>query len=133
MFNFFKRKSKQETAPIGPDFSDVDSAQKAEGLFRAGQLEKLFLLPLAFGGEDVPQNVLYVPIGVAGAKDGIDENVIGPLAQEGKISQYKAEPEYQGSSFIPIAVKITAWEPGQFTTTINIWGEALSRGQNTNR
>ena len=131
MFGFFKRKPKQQAAPNGPDFSEVDSAQKAEGLFRAGQLEKLFLMPLAFGGEDVPQNVLYVPIGVAGVKDGIDENVIGPLAQEGKISQYKAEAEYQGNSFIPIAVKITAWEPSQFTTTINIWGEALSRDENT--
>jgi hypothetical protein len=42
-------------------------------------------------------------------------------------TQYKAEPEYQGKSFIPIAVKITAWNPGQFTTAINIWGDALGR------
>lgn len=26
-----------------------------------------------------------------------------------------------------IALKITAWDPGEFTTTINIWGEALAR------
>jgi hypothetical protein len=68
-----------------------------------------------------------VPIGVANIKDGIDDNVIGPLAQEGKISKYKAEPEYQGDSFIPIAIKGTAWDPAQYMTTINIWGEALLR------
>jgi hypothetical protein len=124
MFNFFKKK---KANPEGPDFSDIDSLAKAESSFRDGTLEKLFLMPLAFGGEDVPANVVYVPIGVANIKDGIDENVVGPLAQEGKISKYKAEPEYQGDSFIPIAVKITAWDPAQYTTTINIWGEALLR------
>jgi len=124
VFNFFKKK---KANPEGPDFSDIDSLAKAESLFRDGTLEKLFLMPLAFGGEDVPANVVYVPIGVANIKDGIDENVVGPLAQEGKISKYKAEPEYQGESFIPIAVKVTAWDPAQYVTTINIWGEALLR------
>jgi len=28
---------------------------------------------------------------------------------------------------VPIALKITAWNPGEFTATINIWGEALAR------
>lgn len=96
-------------------------------MFRQGQLERLFLLPLEFGGQDDPNNVLYVPIGVHDIKNGIDLNVIRPLIEAEKVSQYKAEPEYQGDSFIPIAVKITAWNPGEFTTTINIWGEALAR------
>src|SRR5262249_40946210 len=120
--------SEQNTStPNGPDFSGVDSREEAEELFRKGDLEKLYLMPLEFGGVDNPLNVLYVPIGVAAIKSGIDNNVIGPLASEGKITQYKAEPEYQGKSFIPIALKITAWDPGQFTSTINIWGEALGR------
>src|SRR4030095_16924420 len=127
MFGFFKKKEK--SPPAGPDFSQIDSQAKAEQLFQSGTLEKLFLMPLAFGGEDVPGNVLYVPLGATDIKCGIDTNIIGPLAEEGKISKYKAEPEYQGDSFIPIAIKITAWDPGQFTTTINIWGDALSRPQ----
>jgi len=129
MFGFFKKKEK--SPPAGPDFSQIDSRAKAEQLLQSGTLEKLFLMPLAFGGEDVPPNVLHVPIGVAAIKDGIDANIVGPLAAEGKISKYKAEPEYRGDSFIPIAIKITAWDPGQFTTTISIWGEALSRPQNS--
>ncbi len=123
MFGWFKRKPE----PNGPDFSGIDSREKAEELFRRGELEKLFLMPLEFGGEDSPLNMLYVPVGVAAIKSGIDNNVIGPLASEGKVSNYKAVPEYQGGSFIPIAIKITAWDPGEFSTTINIWGEALGR------
>lgn len=114
--------------PHGPDFSAIDSQAKAEAMYHRGELEKLLLLPLEFGGEDIPDNVLYVPIGVADVKAGIDLNVIRPLIAEGKITQYQAEPEYQGDSFIPIALTINAWEPGEFTTTINIWGEALGRG-----
>ena len=111
----------------GPDFSQVDSLAKAVALFEQGVLEKLFLMPLEFGGEDNALNVLYVPIGVAAVKNNIDANVIGPLADEGKVSQYRAEPEYQGDSFVPIAIRIVAWDPEEFTTTINIWGDALTR------
>ena len=124
MFGFGKKK---KPAPQGPDFSQVDSQAKAEALFRKGDLEKLFLIPPEFGGADNEDNVLYVPRGVAAAKSGIDLNVIRPLIEAGKVTQYKTDLEYQGDSSIPIAIKITAWEPGQFTTTINIWGEALSR------
>ena len=125
MFGWFKKKSPQ---PNGPDFSGIDSREKAEELFRRGDLEKLFLMPLEFGGQDIPVNTLYVPVGLAEVKVGIDNNVIGPLAAEGKITKYSATPEYQGNSFIPIAIKIVASDPGEFVTTINIWGEALARG-----
>src|SRR5947209_5495611 len=114
--------SKKKTQPNGPDFSGIDSQEKAEELFRRGDLEKLFLMPLEFGGEDSPLNTLYVPLGVADIKSGIDNNVIAPLASEGKITRYKAMPEYQGRSFIPVAIRIVASEPEEFSTTINIWG-----------
>jgi hypothetical protein len=65
MFDWFKKKSPQ---PNGPDFSEVDSQAKAEALFRQGDLEKLFLMPLEFGGQDIPVNVLYVPVGVSSSK-----------------------------------------------------------------
>ena len=125
MFGWFKKKQSQ---PSGPDFSAIDSHAKAVELFQRGELEKLFLMPLEFGGADNELNILYVPIGVADIKAGIDNNVIGPLVEEGKVTKYTATPEYQGDSFIPIAITIVASEPGSFTTTINIWGEALSRG-----
>jgi hypothetical protein len=125
MFGWSKKKS---PPPSGPDFSTIDSQAQAEKMFRRGELEKVFLLPLEFGGQDIPDNYLFVPIGVANIKWGIDNNVIGPLVAEGKVTQYTATPEYQGKSFIPIAIKIVASSPGEFTTTINIWGDALGRG-----
>ena len=111
----------------GPDFSSIDSQAKAEELFQRGDLEKLFLMPLEFGGTDNVLNTLYVPIGIAAIKAGIDNNVIAPLAAQGTITRYSAKPEYQGNSFIPIAIKIVASDPGEFSSTINIWGDALSR------
>ena len=65
MFGWFKKAS---VVPNGPDFSTIDSLQKAEELFRNGQLEKLFLMPLEFGGEDNPLNTVYVTIGLALSK-----------------------------------------------------------------
>ena len=38
--------------PNGPDFSAIDSRAKAVELFERGDLEKLFLMPLEFGGVD---------------------------------------------------------------------------------
>ena len=124
MFGWFKKKA---PPPVGPDFSGIDTPAKAEAWFRRGDLEKLFLMPLEYGGEDSPLNTLYVPVGVAAVKAGIDTNGIGPLVSAGKVSRYTAEPEYQGKSVIPIAVTITASDPGEFTTTISIWGDALVR------
>jgi hypothetical protein len=124
MFGWLKKKSPQ---PNGPDFSGIDSREKAEELFRQGQLETLHLVPPEFGGDDAPHNTLYVPVGVAEIKAGIDSNVIAPLVEEGKITEYRAVPEYQGRSYIPIAIQIVASNPGEFSSTIAIWGEALTR------
>jgi hypothetical protein len=120
-------RTKQTAPATGPDFSDVDSQAKAEELFRDGRLEKLYLMPLEFGGPDEPMNTLYVPVGVAEIKSHVDNNIIAPLVQEGRVTKYSATPEYQGDSFIPIAVTIVASDPGDFTTTIAIWGDALNR------
>lgn len=126
MFGWFKKKSSPQN---GPDFSGINSREKAEAMVRRGELEKLLLMPLEFGGADIPANIVYVPVGLADVKAGIDTNIVGPLAADGKITQYSATPEYHGKSFIPIAIKIVASDPGKFTTTINIWGKALSRNK----
>src|SRR5687767_9585736 len=123
MFGWFKKKSAPRS---GPDFSAIDSREKAEALFRRGDLEKLFLIPLEFCGVDNPLNTLYVPVGVARIKADIDNNLIGPMAADGTITKYTAAPEYQGKSCIPVAIKIVASEPGEFSSTIKIWGTALT-------
>lgn len=110
----------------GPDFSGIDSSARAEEAFRRGELAKLFLMPLEFGGQDIPPNTLYVPAWVTEAKERIDHDVIAPLVQEGKVTSYSAVPQYQGASFIPGAIRIVASNPGEFSTTIAIWGDALA-------
>jgi hypothetical protein len=108
-----------------PDFSHVTSQARAEELARAGQLEKLLLLPAVFGGADIPPNTVYVPVGIAEAKRRIDENTVAPLARDGTVTNYAATPRYAGDSFVPIAITIVASDPGSFTATIAIWGDAL--------
>ena len=118
----------QEKSPqSGPDFSHVDSQEKAVDLFIQGKLEKIFLMPLELGGSDTSINTLYVPPGVSSIKAGIDNNIVVPLAKVGKITEYAAIPEYQDSSFVPIAIKIEASNPSRFSTTIRIWGNALTQ------
>ncbi len=117
----------QPPVPNGPDFTNIDSQEKAEAGFLRGELEKLLLFPAEFGGTDDPHNVVYVPLGFAGIKSDIDRNIVRPLADQGKISRYEARPEYQDRSFIPMAINIVASGSGSFTTTINIWGKALER------
>jgi hypothetical protein len=120
--------STPSTPSTGPDFGDVTSLEKAEELARAGTLERLLLLPAIFGGrDDVRENIVYVPVGLADVKRGIDDNIIAPLARDGKITRYVAEPTYEGDSFIPTAITIVASEPGSFTATIAVWGEPLRR------
>src|SRR5947207_3003108 len=118
MFNLFKKRS---PVPEGPDFSDTDSKAKAEARVQRGELEKMLLLPAEFGGIDDPRNIVYVPVGFVAIKAGIDTNIIKPLVAGSKITQYQALPEYQGKSFVPIAIKIAASNPDSFTTDINIW------------
>jgi hypothetical protein len=127
MFDWFKKGS---TVPNGPDYSGINSKAKAEAGLQSGELEKLWLLPAEFGGTDDPRNIVYVPAGFVAIKADVDTNIIKPLVADGKITEYQATPEYQDRSFVPIAIKIVASNPGSFTSDINIWGKALARTAN---
>ncbi len=113
--------------PPGPDYSAVDTREKAQHLVDRGELVKLLLLPEQFGGDGRAENVAYVPPFAAELKIDTDTNIILPLALEGKVTRYAAKPEYSGRSIVPIAVKLLAYDPADFTYNIAIWGEALDR------
>jgi len=118
-----KGKAGGEPPARAADFSHVDSREKAEALVGQGQLEKIHLFPLEFGGEDVLANVAYVPMGVGQAKAMADGTIL-KLIQEGQVTQYAAAPEYKGNSFVPARIVIKAWKPdadGAFHPTIEIW------------
>ena len=124
MFGWFKKGAAPRS---GPDFRAVDSLAKAQQLAQSGQLQKMFLLPVEFGGEDIPPNWVLVPSWVVEKKAETDNNVIRPLAAEGKVSSYRATPQYQGKSFVPNAISIEASNPGSFSMIIAIWGDALEQ------
>jgi hypothetical protein len=115
-----------EADPSGRNFSGIVSRQQAEALVKQGELEWLRLLPPEFGGADDPGNLVAVPKRVVREKRRIDEGSVRPLMEQGKVSKYTAEPLYEGTSFIPIAIKIQASEPGSFTATIGVWGAGLA-------
>jgi hypothetical protein len=123
MFWPFKRK-RRRVVEERPDFSSVDSAEKAEQLCGEGTLEQMLLVPIEFGGVDVPVNYVYVPVGVADIKRQIDENMIRDMVKKGTVKQYGAAPEYAETSVVPIAVTVRGWDPGEFKTRIRIWGNA---------
>jgi len=124
MFKWLK--SNRQSSGGGPDYSAVDSREKAEALVKRGELQKLLLLPAEFGGEDIPPNIVFVPPFVVELKTESDRNVVLPLAQKGTIKRYQANPTYQDKSLVPISITIVAFDPGSFTTTIAIWGKGLN-------
>jgi hypothetical protein len=105
------------------DYSEIDSAEKVQALYRAGQLEPLYLFPLELGGQPIPQNTLFVPIGVAAVKKMLD-GTVQKMVGDGNISKYEARPEYKGNSFIPSKIRINAShheKSGAFNPVIDIW------------
>ena len=114
MFDKFKKKEKL-------DFDSIDTLEKAEKEFQKGNLEKLYLLPLMFGGEDEIHNTIYVPIGINAAKEKVD-NHIADLLDQGKTQSYNCNLEYKDKSIIPSKLIITTGKDGKevFKTTIEI-------------
>lgn len=126
MLGWFKKKPPPSNRP---DFSAIDSVASAEQAIRRGELEKLFMFPLEFGGARIPQNTLYVPTWVPALKAGFDHNVIRPLAAAGLNIQYSVIPQYQRGSVVPIAITTVWAKPGDAessTYVIKIWGGAPS-------
>lgn len=116
-FGLFKGKKSDK---IKTDFSDIDSNEKAIELFNKGQLAKVYMMPLEFGGQDGPMNYLFVPEFVVELKARFDL-MIKNLLIEGKKLGYSAKPEYKGNSFIPSQLIITVTGDIQFKETIEIW------------
>lgn len=109
----------------GPDFSHVDSREKAEQLVSRGELALLHLVPPEFGGTDDPRDLVYVPPFAVELKQRTDANVIASLVREGRVRSYAATPQYDGASFVPASIEIRASDPGDFATSLRIWGPGL--------
>ncbi|MGL5379554.1 hypothetical protein, partial [Clostridium sp.] len=82
------------------DFSSVDSIEKAMELGKEKVLSPLYLMPIRFNGQTIPENTVYVPSIVVNVKDRYDD-VVEELLEKDKVDAYECEPKYKGDSFIP--------------------------------
>ena len=110
-------------AAATPDYPKVVSTEQASQLHEKGELERIYLFPLEYGGPDIPPNIVYVPLGTTERKAAADSAVV-PLLESGKAVRYAAEPTYKGDSLIPSAITIKA-KDGTGTVVyerrINLW------------
>lgn len=116
----FASKSFSQEVENGPDFSDIDSLEKAIDLYEKGTLAKIYMMPLEFGGEDIPANTLYIPAFVQEFKAGFD-SMVEKLLTDGKRISLDANPEYKGRSFIPSTLTLEITGEAELTETIHIW------------
>jgi len=121
MFKWFKKKENRTTeSGNGTDFSRITTKSKAVDLYKKGELVKVHLMALEFGGEDSERNILYVPEFAQTFKHRFDK-MIEELLIDGKKLSYSAEPEYKGKSVVPSKLKISVTGESEFKETINIW------------
>ena len=104
----------------GPNFKDIDSIEKAIELYENGQLSKIYMMPLEFGGEDIPENIIYAPEFVLKFKKQFDK-IVEDLLLDGKKLNFEAIPKYKGKSFIPSKLMLEVTGDSELTKTINIW------------
>ena len=103
-----------------PDYSPIDSQEKAQALYVQKELVKLHLMPLDWGGQDVAMNIIYVPEFVLEQKSRLD-GMIEELLAAGHNLRYSASPEYKGKSFIPSSLVVSYSGDREDTQTIEIW------------
>jgi len=114
-FSLFKKKNNHK-----PDYSEIDSNEKAALLYINKVVAKMHLMPLEFGGKDSPVNTLYAPVEAVELKTRFDA-MIEELLEQGKELSYSAEPGYKGKSFIPNTITIRVSGDADFIETIHIW------------
>jgi hypothetical protein len=106
-----------------PDFSTIKSRADAEGLVRDGKLVRVLLFPAELGGEDRPENIVYVP---PAARDA-QRLIVGTLvrfAGDGVIDNLSVDPEYRGDSFVPARILYRASSSksgGRLEPVIEVW------------
>lgn len=102
------------------DFSIITTKEKIRELSQKGILEKVYLMPLEFGGEDIEHNYVFSPHTTSELKRHFDL-MIEKLLNEGKELEYSVEPVYKGYSLIPSKLTITVTGEAHFVETINVW------------
>ncbi len=106
-----------------PDFANYQTLPSVRALAGEGKLVKLLLFPAEFGGEDVPPNVVYVPVKAASAH-GTIVGTLRRMIREGSLDRMEVKPVWKGKSFVPGAIRFHAWhsaKAGSFDPEIVVW------------
>ena len=111
----------QQSEPSA-DYSAVSTRDKAWDLVEQGTLVALPMLPALFGGdENDDRNIVFVPPAVADRKERIDDEVVLPLVEAGKVVEYAVTPQNDARSFVPLALDITISSPETHFYRLTIW------------
>ena len=110
------------------DYSAIDSREKAWRLVEQGDLVAILMCPEMFGGDERDENIVFVPEATADRKEQIDEEVILPLIQAGKVVNYSVEPAYAGKAMVPVSLTITATSPEPHLYSLQIWKPRAQAG-----
>ena len=103
-----------------PGFEGIRSLNDARRACMNGELAKALLVPIEFGGEDVPQNVVYVSPAACEAQSAIIKDLIGFVREQGAI-QLHAVPEYRGDCFVPSRIIYQAFpQATQFAPMVRV-------------
>ncbi|NVJ51511.1 MAG: suppressor of fused domain protein [Gammaproteobacteria bacterium] len=106
--------------PKGVDLANVNSREAAVDLYEQGLLRKAHLFPTDFGGEDVEANTIYLPKSAFIEKYQFEQKVL-QYAQQGLINNYTAQPIYQGDSFVPAKLQLSATGQENISLEIHVF------------
>lgn len=124
ILSVFAISASQAAPPVaGRDYSHITSLDAANVLVEKGELFTILLFPAEFGGEDIPENVVYVPRGIPEIKDQTTDTLIRYF-KEGLIDNLTVSPEYKSKSLVPSRIIIKAdhsSKAGSFEPTIEVW------------
>ncbi|HSG33183.1 MAG TPA: hypothetical protein VLA37_01515 [Sphingomonadaceae bacterium] len=106
-----------------PDFSSVTGEEDVATLVEAGELVRVMMVPLAFGGTDSALNTAYLPPQAAAEWQLIEETMV-ELAETGIMQSFELLPEYRGESLVPTRLVVHANHLDQgepFDLTVEVW------------
>lgn len=103
-------------------FGHVETLDALAAETDAGVLKPVLLLPKELGGQDVAENIVYVPDHAIQAQSAGLDGLI--TAIRNGLTDVSIAPEYKGLSLVPTRIHITAGKPGaepQYRFQNKIW------------
>lgn len=104
------------------DYSSIVSSRAAEEACQQGLLVKTLLLPSELGGQDRPENVVFIPPHVLEIKSNATAELLAAIRSG--MNDVAVTPEYRGMSFVPTMIRISAANSGMppgYELEIGIW------------